>query len=141
MYVNRCTGADNIYHLKKRFIIKPNRKFPRIWFQLVLSLNKLKMLLNFLFSYYELSGNLTLRIYFDNRIILVEPLTEKKVNLLSRKSGQQPSSEYFQTSLQFSNFTSSKKKWNYKEKLNVWLTSLVTDKLTHCLQYMLSIWL
>lgn len=70
------------------------------------------MLLNFLFSYSELSGNLNLKTYFDNQIILVEPLTEKKVNLLSKKSGQQPSSEYFETFLQFSNFTSSKKKWN-----------------------------
>ena len=78
MYVNRCTGADNIYHPKKRFLIKPNRQFPRIPFQLLLSQNKLKMLLNFLFSYSGLSGNLTLRIYLDNRIILVEPLTEKK---------------------------------------------------------------
>ena len=70
------------------------------------------MLLNFLFSYSELSGNLNLKTYFDNQIILVEPLTEKKVNLLSKKSGQQPSSEYFETFLHFSNFTSSKKKWN-----------------------------
>ena len=40
-----CTGADNIYHPKK---IKPNQQFPRIPFQLVLSLNKLKYVIDFM---------------------------------------------------------------------------------------------